>query len=83
MLLEVLPTHESTELGADPDDAAHQMQDETVQITQAGTLLRTHRARHDKTKKFGALNNPGGRPRRSHDVAYRSRSQTRVSLPIA
>jgi hypothetical protein len=43
---------------------------DTVQITQDGLLLRTHRARHDKLKEFGALNNPGGRPRRStQDVA--------------
>jgi transposase InsO family protein len=43
---------------------------DTVQITQEGTLVRTHRARHDKTKEFGALANPGGRPRRStQDVA--------------
>jgi transposase InsO family protein len=38
--------------------------DDTVQIAQDGVLLRTHRARHDKLKEFGALNNPGGRPRR-------------------
>ena|SRR5438132_9667905 len=44
---------------------------DTVQITQEGTLVRTHRARHDKTKEFGALANPGGRPRRSaQDVAW-------------
>lgn len=43
---------------------------DTVQITQDGLLLRTHRARHDKGKEFGALANPGGRPRRSaQDVA--------------
>lgn len=43
---------------------------DTVQITQGGLLLRTHRARHDKLKEFGALANPGGRPRRkSQDVA--------------
>ena len=43
---------------------------DTVQITQDGLLLRTHRARHDKLKEYGALNNPGGRPRRkSQDVA--------------
>jgi len=43
---------------------------DTVQITQDGLLLRTHRARHDKLKEFGALANPGGRPRRSaEDVA--------------
>jgi len=37
---------------------------DTVQITQAETLLRTHRARHDKNREFGALANPAGRPRR-------------------
>lgn len=43
---------------------------DTIQITQDGLLLRTHRARHDKTKEFGALANPGGRPRRNaQDVA--------------
>ncbi|MGQ0669451.1 MAG: IS481 family transposase [Actinomycetota bacterium] len=43
---------------------------DTIQITQDGVLLRTHRARHDKSKEFGALANPGGRPRRSaQDVA--------------
>jgi hypothetical protein len=44
---------------------------DTVQIALDGLLLRTHRARHDKLKEFGALNNPGGRPRRKgQDVAY-------------
>jgi len=43
---------------------------DTVQIAQDGLLLRTHHARHDKTKEFGALANPGGRPRkRTVDVA--------------
>jgi hypothetical protein len=43
---------------------------DTVQITQGGLLLRTHRARHDKSKEFGALANPTGRPRKAaHDVA--------------
>jgi hypothetical protein len=43
---------------------------DTVQITQDGLLLRTHHARHDRLKEFGALANPGGRPRRSaQDVA--------------
>jgi transposase InsO family protein len=37
---------------------------DTVQITQNGVLLRTHRTRHDESKEFGALANPGGRPRR-------------------
>ena len=43
---------------------------DTVQITQDGILVRTHRARHDKTKEFGALSQPHGKPRRStQDVA--------------
>ncbi len=43
---------------------------DTVQITQDGRLLRTHRVRHDKTKEFGALANPTGRPRKeAQDVA--------------
>lgn len=42
---------------------------DTVQITQDDTLLRTHRARHDRSKEFGALANPTGRPRRARDVA--------------
>ncbi len=42
---------------------------DTVQITLDDTLLRTHRARHDRTKEFGALGTPNGRPRRARDVA--------------
>jgi len=42
---------------------------DTVQITLDDQLLRTHRARHDKTKEFGALGTPNGRPRRARDVA--------------
>ena len=43
---------------------------DTVQIAQDGMLLRTHRARHDKSKEFGALAYPTGRPRRiTQDVA--------------
>ena len=34
---------------------------DTVQITQAGALLRSHRARHDKAKEFGALSKPNAR----------------------
>lgn len=37
---------------------------DTVQITLDGALLRTHGARHDKTKEFGALAQPKGKPRR-------------------
>lgn len=38
---------------------------DTVQISLDGDLLRTHRARHDKTKEFGALAQPKGKPRRA------------------
>jgi len=37
---------------------------DTVQITLDGQLLRTHRARHDKSKEYGALSKPNGKPRR-------------------
>jgi len=43
--------------------------DDTVQITIDGALVRTHKARHDKSKEFGALAQPNGRPRRSKSVA--------------
>lgn len=42
---------------------------DTVQITIDGQLVRTHRARHDKTKEFGALAQPTGKPRRSKGAA--------------
>jgi hypothetical protein len=37
---------------------------DTVQIVLDGSLLRTHRARHDRSKEFGALSKPHGKPRR-------------------
>lgn len=42
---------------------------DTVQITIDGTLVRTHKARHDKAKEFGALAQPNGKPRRDSGVA--------------
>jgi hypothetical protein len=42
---------------------------DTIQITQDGKLLRTHRARHDPSKEFGALSRPRGKPRRAQNVA--------------
>ena len=42
---------------------------DTVQITIDGALVRTHQARHDKSKEFGALAQPNGKPRRSSGVA--------------
>jgi transposase InsO family protein len=40
---------------------------DTVQVTIRGQLVRTHRARHDKSKEFGALAQPNGKPRRSRE----------------
>ncbi|HVM09999.1 MAG TPA: hypothetical protein VM345_16140 [Acidimicrobiales bacterium] len=37
---------------------------ETVEISIGEELIRTHPARHDRTREHGALANPGGRPRR-------------------
>ena len=42
---------------------------DTVQITIDGQLVRTHKARHDKSKEFGALAQPNGKPRRDSGVA--------------
>jgi transposase InsO family protein len=38
---------------------------DTVQISLDGVLLRTHRARHDRSKEFGALAQPNGKPRKA------------------
>jgi transposase InsO family protein len=40
---------------------------DTVQIAIDGALIRTHRARHDRSKEFAALAQPNGKPRRSRD----------------
>lgn len=37
---------------------------DTVQITLDGKLHRTHPARHDRSREFGALAQPNGKPRR-------------------
>ena len=42
---------------------------DTIQITADGALVRTHKARHDKTKEYGALSKPNGKPRRIKSVA--------------
>jgi len=38
---------------------------DTLQIVLDGALLRTHRARHDRSKEFGALAQPNGKPRKA------------------
>lgn len=42
---------------------------DTVQITVDGTLVRTHQARHDKSKEFGALAQPQGHRKGRGSVA--------------
>jgi transposase InsO family protein len=42
---------------------------DTVQIVIDDRLLRTHRARHDPSKEFGAFSKPNGKPRRSTGAA--------------
>ena len=37
---------------------------DTLQLSQDGILLRSHQARHDKTKEHGALARPNGKPPR-------------------
>ncbi|MEJ7584558.1 MAG: hypothetical protein WKF43_10850 [Acidimicrobiales bacterium] len=37
---------------------------ETVEISVGTKLIRSHKAKHDRTREHGALANPGGRPRR-------------------
>ena len=41
---------------------------DTVQITIDGQLIRSHKSRHDRSKEFGPLAMPNGKPR-SHGVA--------------
>ncbi len=55
---------------------------DTIQITVGGELVRTHRARHDKSKEFGALSNPTANPggkRMWH--RYRIHFEARVPRP--
>ena len=39
---------------------------DTVEVSIGNELIRSHRAKHDRTREHGALANPGGRPRRSN-----------------
>ena len=40
---------------------------DTVQVTIDGKLVRTHRARHDRAKEYGAFAQPYGKSKRSSD----------------
>ena len=39
---------------------------DTVEISVGEQLIRSHRAKHDRTREHGALANPGGRPHRAN-----------------
>lgn len=39
----------------------------TVEISQAGKLIRTHAAKHDRSKEHGAFATPGGRPHKKEN----------------
>ncbi len=39
---------------------------DTVEISIGEQLIRSHRAKHDRTREHGALANPGGRPHRTN-----------------
>jgi len=39
---------------------------DTVEVSIGNELIRSHKAKHDRTREHGALANPGGRPRRSN-----------------
>ncbi len=39
---------------------------DTVEISIGDRLIRSHKARHDRTREHGALANPGGRPHRTN-----------------
>ena len=51
---------------------------ETVQISFAGKIVRTHVARHDRSKEHGAFATPKGRPRRINSA---SKSVTKLPEP--
>jgi hypothetical protein len=39
---------------------------DTVEISVGERLIRSHKAKHDRTREHGALANPGGRPHRTN-----------------
>ena len=39
---------------------------DTVEISIGERLIRSHKAKHDRTREHGALANPGGRPHRTN-----------------
>ena len=53
---------------------------DTVQISKGGTLLKTHAARHDRSKEHGAFSTPQGRPHRSNASCF-SREEAGTDQP--
>ncbi len=53
---------------------------DTVQISQGGKLIKTHAARHDRSKEHGAFSTPEGRPHRSNASRF-SREEGGTHLP--
>jgi hypothetical protein len=52
---------------------------DTVEISEAGRIIKTHAARHDRSKAHGAFATHGGRPRRGNAVCPdSSKTVTRV-----
>ena len=53
---------------------------DAVQISQGGKLIKTHAARHDRSKEHGAFSTPEGRPHRSNASRF-SREEGGTHLP--
>jgi len=47
---------------------------DTVEISQGGRLIKTHAARHERSKEHGAFSTPAGRPHR-RNAAHDSRAE--------
>jgi transposase InsO family protein len=56
---------------------------DTVEISQTGRIIKTHAARHDRSKEHGAFSTPGGRPHRSNAAGDSStKGVTQVLEPM-
>jgi len=56
---------------------------DTVEISQGGRIIKTHAARHDRSKEHGAFSTPNGRPHRCN-AAWHSNTEgvTQVLEPV-
>jgi len=56
---------------------------DTVEISQGGRIIKTHAARHDRSKEHGAFSTPRGRPQRSNAAGDSStKGVTHVPEPM-